>query len=46
MPAATVKTAVSGLAPVELPFAVIASVAEDAPAGIVRETGMSPWGSR
>ena len=41
-----VKTAVSGLAPVEFAFAVMASVADVAPAAMVTETGMSPWGSR
>jgi len=41
-----VKTAVSGLAPVEFAFAVMASVADAAPAAKVTETGMSPSGSR
>jgi hypothetical protein len=44
--AESVKTAVSGLAPFVLAFAVIASVVEPAPAGIVTATGMSPWGRR
>ena len=41
-----VNTAVSGLAPVEFAFAVMASVADAAPAAKVTETGMSPSGSR
>jgi hypothetical protein len=43
---AIVKTAVSGLAFVELPFAVMGRRALDEPAGMVIETGMSPWGRR
>jgi hypothetical protein len=41
-----VKMAVSGLAPVLLALAVMGSVAEEAPAGIVSDTGMSPCGIR
>jgi hypothetical protein len=41
-----VITAVSGFAPVEFAFAVMANVAVAAPAAIVTDTGMSPSGSR
>jgi hypothetical protein len=41
-----VNTAASGLAPVEFAFAVMARVAEVAPAAMVTDTGMSPSGRR